>query len=1026
MKRKENGKEKKNSKKLVSLVITAMIVMSLMPAFVPLTAAATLDRFEIDPDEGIAGKTVGYNVTINATTAWNTLNITIPAGFEAVTPSKGKEIVTVDFYNGSAWYGNITLEGGDPSSSKIDVVGYNQTKDRCPTTGTLTCTNVDYSLGGRILILSPFTDEHPELINLTLPTDTKNGTLTINLSAASPTGQKITNATINISKFVKNPTTVGNYPFVAGDPQTAWVNITADAPNKWYVNTTINGNTTTAEKIKFGINVTDQYGNLNDIGAFDATITVLEGTATVNPYNPTTGATAGFYPVWLNATATPTKVNVRISGDGLVSTTKWFEFFKPVSGITATVTPTEIYANNTERANVSVQLVDADGNPVSVADWSVTICELNSVAYPEKGLTFYNSTGGQGITIEGKTNSDGIVYFDAKAGTESGTTKLNIVAEKGLFAEKTLTLKQAPNVANTQGTVYPAAILTITAGVGKLITATLKDYNGSEMKSATAFPVKFNITAGGTKWLENNETVYETTSDTTGNVSATLYSTNASAANRINVTISLKNETGGWEDVKDFNDITVDANVATQLEITPAKSMGLKNVNGTHANFTIQLLDAYGNKNTSNGPYPVLVTTDNEALGNLTCQAPAGTTVNNNLWCNITGDGNTTFKYTVNTTDEGTAHLTVNVSGLSYITEIITIQTSGPTGLNLMMDPTLPLVGTAVQVTAQLTSDVGDIAVPDIRITFMYYNPSGGLIDVHAQNTDAAGQVVFGAPPQNIRGIYTMTARNDTPGLSAINTTTYVGNASQIWIAVNKTNPDVNETITVYAIFKDDVGYNSSSVMPDNVDFLADGSLFATTAINNKGVASATYTRATAGTVTIVVWYTNAANPFWEGTVPSNSTTVTFGPPPIEISVNITSPPDPSNTSCTWVNVTYEGTGDIAGYNVSTDNTTWTANDLNLSYKFTGLTNTVATPLYVRATGTGEQHAYDHITVTSYLGDIDNDGKVGLYDLIAFAAAYDSKPGDTNWNPKADFDGDDKVGLYDLIAFAGVYDTTYW
>ena len=154
----------------------------------------------------------------------------------------------------------------------------------------------------------------------------------------------------------------------------------------------------------------------------------------------------------------------------------------------------------------------------------------------------------------------------------------------------------------------------------------------------------------------------------------------------------------------------------------------------------------------------------------------------------------------------------------------------------------------------------------------------------------------------------------------------------------------------------------------------------------------------------------------------------------VSIQLNVTRPqltvsistPDPSNTSCTWVLVNYTYTGDIVGFNVSTDNETWTENDMNLSYKFTGLTNIVSTMLYVRATNTSGQFAYDSVTVTSYLGDIDNDGEVGLYDLIAFAAAYDSKPGDANWNEKADFDGNNKVGLYDLIAFAAEYGTKYW
>lgn len=47
------------------------------------------------------------------------------------------------------------------------------------------------------------------------------------------------------------------------------------------------------------------------------------------------------------------------------------------------------------------------------------------------------------------------------------------------------------------------------------------------------------------------------------------------------------------------------------------------------------------------------------------------------------------------------------------------------------------------------------------------------------------------------------------------------------------------------------------------------------------------------------------------------------------------------------------------------------------------------------------------------IGDVNGDGKVDINDLIAWDAAYDSKPGDPNWNAQADINGDGVVDNLD-------------
>jgi hypothetical protein len=55
------------------------------------------------------------------------------------------------------------------------------------------------------------------------------------------------------------------------------------------------------------------------------------------------------------------------------------------------------------------------------------------------------------------------------------------------------------------------------------------------------------------------------------------------------------------------------------------------------------------------------------------------------------------------------------------------------------------------------------------------------------------------------------------------------------------------------------------------------------------------------------------------------------------------------------------------------------------------------------------------------IGDINHDGVVDIYDAILLSKAYNSKPGDQNWNPDADLNGDNAVDIYDAILLS-----THW
>jgi hypothetical protein len=51
-------------------------------------------------------------------------------------------------------------------------------------------------------------------------------------------------------------------------------------------------------------------------------------------------------------------------------------------------------------------------------------------------------------------------------------------------------------------------------------------------------------------------------------------------------------------------------------------------------------------------------------------------------------------------------------------------------------------------------------------------------------------------------------------------------------------------------------------------------------------------------------------------------------------------------------------------------------------------------------------------------GDVDDDGVVGLSDLILTAKAWHSTPADPNWDSRCDWNGDGIISLADLVFVA--------
>jgi hypothetical protein len=206
---------RKESKKIA--VMAALIMGFMVIAFVPM-ASATVTDFTVTPSTGIAGAVDSYNVLVN-TDGVTSINIAIPAGFIAVTPTTGGVLIArVDFWNSrtKAYYGHATI-----TSNNADPTGQVDIYCEFGADKITTTQDVDYTAGETNTFESGFPSDTSSAI-IKLPTNTLPGSIKICINS---TAFKLDDVMIAIKQFVKNPG-AGDYDFIA-DGVTETVTITA-------------------------------------------------------------------------------------------------------------------------------------------------------------------------------------------------------------------------------------------------------------------------------------------------------------------------------------------------------------------------------------------------------------------------------------------------------------------------------------------------------------------------------------------------------------------------------------------------------------------------------------------------------------------------------------------------------------------------------------------------------------------------------------------------------------------------------
>ncbi len=510
-------------------------------------------------------------------------------------------------------------------------------------------------------------------------------------------------------------------------------------------------------------------------------------------------------------------------------------------------------ANSLGSIIITAQLRDASGNALSVPGSVITFNSDNPTILNVVGQT-------------ATTNANGIAIITVSTTTVAGTAVITAQDTTGHEGTVTVTTTAIVDNANSELVVNPAA----KAGDNVTVYATLYDYAGTEMPAGTT--VSFSITSGDPTSTLNSVakgTIVTADTNSEGVATVTFRGTNASGAHSISATVV--DEQGDIKQVGTSEQtITVSPNVAAVLVVLPA-SKGLENIKGTNVTFNVTVYDAYNNVNTT-GEILVNVSTTDTTLGNMT----VGSTVVNNHAVITTSSGIGSMLYKINSTTAGTATLTFAAyknetgnSGLSTnFTASVHVTTKGATGIALTFDGSVQDIGSYVLASAQLTDSSGlALSISGTSISFVVRNAAGVTQLVNTSATNDTGIATFSFN-RTIAGVYTLTASNATLGLSNSTTVTFVGSAASIVVTANKTSPLVNATVTINATVKDSSGITSRSLGNGTITFLANDIGFASATLS-EGVARTTYTKATAGAVTITAFYNATLQ---------NTTTVTFTP----------------------------------------------------------------------------------------------------------------------------------------------------
>jgi PKD repeat protein len=182
----------------------------------------------------------------------------------------------------------------------------------------------------------------------------------------------------------------------------------------------------------------------------------------------------------------------------------------------------------------------------------------------------------------------------------------------------------------------------------------------------------------------------------------------------------------------------------------------------------------------------------------------------------------------------------------------------------------------------------------------------------------------------------------------------------------------------------------------------------------------------TAGNFTVTLNATNTAG-YWSvmsklvQVMPTGGPKANFTISPAAPSYNQTITFDASNSVLGWNGTIHPS---IVLYTWSFgDNSTTSTTAPSIHHAYSQKGNYTVTLTVIDASGKIDSLTRT-IAISSLIGDLNGDGKVDMRDIAIVAKAFNTIPGDPNWNPIADLNGDGKVNMKDISIVAKAYNPT--
>ena len=193
-----------------SFVLAAMVVV-IAAALVPIAAAQErVVILDITPDTGISGERAAYQAVATANPGYQgcvLINVSLPAGFGAIAPTGPSQVIaTAELYGENGWFAKTKFESSNQNYlTKMNVTISNDGFS------AVYPIDVDYGPGGGAHVGPTYVGGMLIESDLVLPTDTEDGYLFGNITI--PPGENMTQSTLNIDRYVQNPSEEGDYNF---------------------------------------------------------------------------------------------------------------------------------------------------------------------------------------------------------------------------------------------------------------------------------------------------------------------------------------------------------------------------------------------------------------------------------------------------------------------------------------------------------------------------------------------------------------------------------------------------------------------------------------------------------------------------------------------------------------------------------------------------------------------------------------------------------------------------------------------